>query len=202
VGGLARLAACAVSLALLAAAGGALAASSCAALVLLPWIALAGFPRLRADARPVRSVAGDLALVLPIAAVALRVDGVDDAGARSRVLVGIAAVALLALGASAASGGPRARAWHGGAWLVACLVAPLAGAVETWGGGALPRYAALSPLAWVHAQSRAGAAAPEIPWLALATCAALVVVAYAARGMERASTLAATARAPAEERAP
>ncbi len=195
---LARTGACVLSLLFLWKGCGPLEPSSCTALVLYPWLVLAGLPRRSRVERPALALQGDLALLLPFLALALRVDAsVPEEwarGAPARAAIGAILFVVLSLGASIASSGSaaaRARAWHGSLWLVVVLCLPLALAVASWGasGGAAP-WTALSrasPLQWIHEQCGAGTDAPDLPWGALETSAALLLIAWLARGRESAA---------------
>lgn len=159
---------------------------------LLPWVALAGLPR---GARAPGGGLLALALALPPAALALRLDGADGRGATglAAALCGAVLAGVLALAAARAAGSsPRARLVHGAAWLLLVALPPLFAAAATWaardpghGSRAWDLARRSSPLGWAHAAASGAASTPDaglasVPWGALAV--ALVLLALSGRG--------------------
>jgi hypothetical protein len=149
------------------------------ALVLAPFMLVAGLP----GPRP-RPAWRAPAVMLPLLAVAATVDcarGVAPGAAAGLAAQGLALVLLLADGARRAARTARARGAYGALWTAGVLAAPLLAAIAGWGAGpgsapaALRGAAALSPLGWaLDTSARAGAlaAAPLAFALVLWTVAA------------------------------
>ena len=188
MGALSRLAALLLAGALLWKDSGALRGSSCQALVAYPWLFLAGLPRATRAAKPLDDLAFDCALLLPLLALARRIDTGSAAPLACTSLLDcslpvLGLFALLHLGAGLASrGGARAQHAHGCAWLGFVVLVPLALAMWSWGEGQRSSSMALcsqaSALGWIHARV-AGEA--SLPWLALATSAGLLGLSAALR---------------------
>ncbi len=168
-------------------------------LALLPWLALAGFPR-RGDAGPgALRFSGWIpvvALALPPVALGAALD-LQAGGSPLEVLwragVGLALVAGLALAADAARDVPRARPWHAGAWLVLVPGSAALCVALTWLGapGKEPVAAPLAelfrwnPLVLAHAIAGGAASVPATTVLRVALAVVLLAVVPLALGRGR-----------------
>lgn len=161
-----------------------LASASILGLAALPWIAWAGIPWRPSAESPVATSA----LALPPLAAALAIDVGRGAALQATLLAALASVAMIAilgLGARRAASGTRLVHAFDLAWIalvpgLAMLKASLEiGGAPAFGRGPgwLASLAGASPIAWAWRPSAS-------PWLAVAVCAVLAVLAGAGRSKE------------------
>jgi hypothetical protein len=150
------------------------------ALVLLPWLALAGLPRSARDCeRPAPAALFWRSLLpllhaLPVLAAAAALDhAARQGGLQGTLLLGIPLLLLLSFAAESARHGALRRGLYGALWLVLVPGGALLGAALTWGAsqGALdpPSFvtamAPASPLAWALGRVPPGGPTSAAPLL-------------------------------------
>ncbi len=156
------------------------------ALALLPWLALAGWPRAAGPAPGWGAALVPWAASVPAFVLCARLDQAAGAPSASLALLlghGLGLGFLLAAGAEAARRrGAAAARRHGRVWLLLMAAAPLLAVALDWAGrpgaGEPPAWvsgtASLSPLVWCSELAREGrliagaeVTAPVWPWLAV-----------------------------------
>lgn len=160
-------------------------------LALLPWVALAGIPRVPAEGGA--GWIGVTALAVPPLALGAGLDLAGGAGRNGILLAGgagIAILALLAAGADLARRDPVAHRVHAALWLLllpgsAALLAALGWAAAPGTGSVfapLEGLVRLDPLVWVHRWTRPEGWEHAVDLLALLGASLLLVPGLAARG--------------------